>query len=58
MRKQWEEGERGFINGDIKSFWKGEEYYEGPYWQWVGYTEPREENWRDKSWDDYIGLQV
>jgi hypothetical protein len=32
---------------------------EGPYRQWVGYIEPRKENWREESWEeDYIGLQV
>jgi hypothetical protein len=42
-RKRWEQGE--FIQatqGDIMSFQKGPEYYEGPYRQWVGYSDPWE----------------
>ena len=55
-RKQWEQGDGGYIQRDIRSFRKREEYCEGPCRQWVGYTEPREENWREESWEeDYIG---
>jgi hypothetical protein len=62
-RKQWEQGDGGFRQRDIESFRKGEEYCEGPYRQWIGYTEPREENWREKnwrkeSWEAYTGPQV
>ena len=32
---------------------------EGPYRQWAGYLDPREEGWREESWEeDYIGPQV
>ena len=41
-RKRWEQGDRGFVQWQIESFQKGEEYCEGPYRQWVGYTDPRE----------------
>jgi hypothetical protein len=43
MRKRWEQGE--FIqatHGDIMSFQKGPECCEGPYRQWVGYSDPWE----------------
>jgi len=46
MRKRWEQGEFtegwGITQAQIESFRKGEEYCEGPYRQWVGYTDPRE----------------
>jgi hypothetical protein len=51
IRREWEQDE-------IQSFQNGPVYSEGPYRQWVGYIELWEENWRDKSWDDYTGPQV
>ena len=48
-RKRWEQGDRGFVQRDIRSFQKGPEYCEGPYRQWVGYIDPREEGWREES---------
>jgi hypothetical protein len=46
MWKRWEQGEFtegwGITRAQIKGFQKGEEYCEGPYRQWVGYTDPRE----------------
>jgi hypothetical protein len=61
-RIRWKQGDGG-KQRDIESFRKGEEYSEGLYRQWVGYIEPREENWREEnwrkeSWKDYIGPQV
>ena len=50
-RKRWEQGDRGFVQRDIRSFQKGPEYCEGPYRQWVGYIDPREEGWREESWE-------
>jgi hypothetical protein len=45
-RERWERGELtegwGATRKQIKSWQKGEEYCEGPYRQWVGYTDPRE----------------
>jgi hypothetical protein len=41
-QKRWEQGDRGFVQWQIESFQKGEEYCKGPYQQWVGYTDPRE----------------
>jgi hypothetical protein len=45
-RERWERGELtegwGAIGKQIESWQKGEEYCEGPYRQWVGYTVPRE----------------
>jgi hypothetical protein len=45
-RQRWEQGELtegwGVTREQIKSWQKGEEYCEGPYRQWVGYTYPRE----------------
>jgi len=53
-RKRWEQGDQGFVQRDIRSFQKGEEYCEGPYRQWVGYTDPREESWREESWEEGV----
>jgi hypothetical protein len=45
-RERWIQGELtkgwGIMREYIESFQKGEEYREGPYRQWVGYTDPRE----------------
>jgi hypothetical protein len=45
-RQRWEQGELtegwGVTREQIESWQKGEEYCEGPYRQWVGYTYPRE----------------
>ncbi|KAH8790730.1 hypothetical protein BGZ57DRAFT_1000863 [Hyaloscypha finlandica] len=45
-RERWERGELtegwGATRKQIESWQKGEEYCEGPYRQWVGYTDPRE----------------
>ena len=45
-RERWIQGELtegwGVTRERIESFRKGEEYCEGPYRQWVGYTDPRE----------------
>jgi hypothetical protein len=44
-----------FSRAQIESFQKGEEYCEGPYRQWVGYTDLREgSTGASKAWD---GLQ-
>jgi hypothetical protein len=46
-REQWARGELtegwGITRAQIESFKRGEEYREGPYRQWGGYTDPREE---------------
>ncbi|KAH8775016.1 hypothetical protein F5882DRAFT_164682 [Hyaloscypha sp. PMI_1271] len=45
-RERWERGELtegwGATREQIESWRKGGEYCEGPYRQWVGYTDPRE----------------
>jgi hypothetical protein len=45
-RERWEQGELtegwGITRRQIESWQRGEEYCEGPYRQWVGYTDPRE----------------
>jgi hypothetical protein len=62
--ERWKEGDTvGLTQGDIKSFIAGGEYCEGPYWQWIGYKDPREglaggsEAWDgpQEEWKDSTG---
>ena len=49
-RERWKQGKLpGLLPEQVESFRRGEEYCEGPYRQWVGYTDPREEGCEERG---------